>query len=117
MPLRDLKLTEDLDVAIEDGDLVIIEDLDAVAQMIRIRLRRVLGEWYLDITSGTDYFDGIFAKGAAYEATVREQILGTPYVRGLTLFAAAFDVGARRLTVEFTAATEFGSVTEKLELP
>ncbi|MFH0902152.1 MAG: hypothetical protein V2A73_16090 [Pseudomonadota bacterium] len=119
--VRDLKLDETTgDIAIEDGDIVLIEDLDVVAQHIRIRLRTILGEWYLDTSKGVDWFGVVFSKefprGMA-EATLRNAIETVDHVRALAKFEATFDGTTRHLSIEFEASTDFGTVTMLVESP
>ena len=114
----DIKLDEDtLDIAIENGDIHLIYDADVVAQSLRVKLRRILGEWYLNTASGTDYETGVFPKGAPYEATLRDAITSTPYVRALGSFEATLDVATRALAVTFEANTDFGPVSVHVETP
>jgi len=112
----DLKLTADLDIAIEDGDLVLIYDADVVVQMLRIALLRVAGEWYLDIDSGVDYLGDVFPKGSGRETAIRDAILANEYVTGLSRFAAAYEPATRKLAIEFTAETDFGTITSRVEM-
>ncbi len=114
----DLALDPDtLDILVADGDIALIYDADVVAQRLRLRLSRVLGEWFLDATSGVDYLGEVFAKQTASEAAIRDAILSTPYVRGLDTFEASVDQATRRLSVEFSADTEFGTVSVLVEAP
>lgn len=115
--IRDLKLTDALDVAVEDGDLVLIEDADVVAQQLRIRLSRLVGEWYLDATSGVDYLGEVFPKGSPREAAIREAIVTTPYVLALAKFEVTYAASTRHLAIEFEAATSFGTITVQVEVP
>lgn len=114
----DLKLDpETLDIAIEDGDVVLIEDADVVAQQLAVRLKRQLGEWYLDITSGVDYLNDIAPKGAPREAVLRDAISSVPFVAGITAFDLLLDNATRRLILRFTAKTTFGDVSASVEVP
>lgn len=116
--IRDLKLDPDtLDIVVEGGDVVLIEDADVVAQHLRLRLKTQLREWYLDQTSGVDYIDGVAPKGAAREAIIRDKITTVPHVRGLASFASNLDAATRVFSVEFTAQTDFGDVTVAVEAP
>lgn len=114
----DLKLDlETLDLAVEDGDIVIIEDADVVAQQICVRLQRQLGEWYLDITSGVDYLNDIAPKGAPREAVLRDAIASVPFVAGITAFDLNLDNATRILILDFTVKTAFGDVSASIEVP
>lgn len=114
----DLKLDpETLDLAVEDGDIVLIEDADVVAQQLRIRLFRQMTEWYLDITSGIDYLNDIAPKGAPREAVLRAAISSVPHVAGITKFDLFLDNATRILILDFTVKTDFGDVSAQLEVP
>ena len=109
--IRDIALDEDtLDVRFEDGDLVWLEDAEVVAQGLRIRLRRIMGEWFLNVDSGVNYESQVFARGAAREAHIREKIASFPNVREISRFEATTDPANRSITVDFTVETTFGSV-------
>src|SRR4030042_1762516 len=119
--VRDLKLDETTgDIVVENGDIVLIEDLDVVAQHIRVRLRTILGEWYLDTSKGVDWFGVIFSKesprGMA-EATLRAAVETDDHVRELAKFAATFDGTTRNLAIELEASTDFGTVSMLVESP
>lgn len=50
------------DLALEDGALVMISDVETVAQCVRLTLETFKGEWFLDTSHGTDY-DQIIGDG------------------------------------------------------
>jgi hypothetical protein len=49
---RDLKIGDDGDVALEDGDLATVEGVDAAGQLVAVALGTQLGEWFLDRSLG-----------------------------------------------------------------
>jgi len=119
--VRDLKLDADTgDLVVESGDLVLIEDLDVVAQRLRLKLRTVVGEWFLDTTSGVDYFGKILRKGvqqSAVEAELRAAILGVPNVRALRRFESTYDPARRRFRLDFVVDTDFGTAEISTTVP
>lgn len=119
--IRDLKLDPDTgDLVVENGDLVLIDDADVVAQMLRLKLRTVLGEWFLDTTSGVDYFRKILRKGvqqSAVESELRSAIVSVPHVEALRRFDAEYDEGARRFRLDFVVQTDLGDVSLSVTVP
>lgn len=75
----DLALTTELDednpvigdLRIDGTEFALVEDLDAIAQEVGVRLRWWLGEWFLDTRRGTPYIQQLLVKGVS-DATVRE---------------------------------------------
>ena len=63
------KETEDQNLAIESGDIVLLEDQDAVIQQIGTVLRLAKNDWFLDLDEGLRYLDA---------SEQERQILGAP---------------------------------------
>ena len=63
------KETEDQNLAIENGDIVLLEDQDAVIQQIGTVLRLAKNDWFLDLDEGLRYLDA---------DEQERQILGAP---------------------------------------
>lgn len=111
----DLKLdpvTRDLDLS--TGDLVIITDLDALAQNLRVRLQMVKGEWFLDQRLGVPYFDVVFVKSPDLQliaSTMQRTILATDGVNKILTYKQDLATNTRTLTVTFSVDTTFGTVT------
>lgn len=97
----------------ETGNLVMVEDAEAVAQHARQRLSFFKGEWFLDETVGLDWF-GVLGTTATStnraigEALVKECILETTGVTGIAEISTATDRASRGLVVEkCVVETEF----------
>ena len=59
----DLALNVDSwDLAIDDGDLILTDGAERIAQQILITLRFWYGEWFLDTEDGTPYLEYILVK-------------------------------------------------------
>lgn len=112
-----------VDFLLEDGDIVFGEDIqmvsgvEAVAQMVRIRLQMFKGEWFLDANLGMPWFDEIL--GYTYNETltrkrVRDLILGTEGVIELVSLELSFESSTRELTITWTATAEDGTFTDSL---
>jgi hypothetical protein len=61
--MNDLKLTNNHDLLIEEGDLVLINnEAEMAVQSLKINLLLFRGEWFLDNTIGVPYFQEILGK-------------------------------------------------------
>lgn len=118
--VSDLKLDAAGDLAIESGDVVLIHDSDVVAQMARLLLRTLKGEWYLAEDFGVDYFGGVFTKAlpvpyapdrGAVEGTFRAALESLPHVRAVARLDFDFDAAARTFRVDFGLDTDFGPLS------
>lgn len=96
----------------EDGDAVVLSTLSAeVAQRLFVRFNFFLGEWFLDLSQGTPYFDVILVK-APTDRVIRT-VLGnviktTEGVRELSKFSYSI-ARNRRMTLNFEAKLADGS--------
>jgi len=103
----DLKIdTATGDLAIENGDLVLLDGPDAIAQHLSTRLRFWKGDWYLDTRIGIPYLEQILIKAPnenVVRAIFRKAILDTPGVEALRSLLFSYDGAIRRLTIEFDA--------------
>lgn len=74
------------DIAYENGKMKLAKRSDEVAQRVRTRLRRILGEWFLDINAGVPYFEGKMLGGKDYnyiKLTINAEILETEGVQSV----------------------------------
>jgi hypothetical protein len=109
----DLKLQGN-GLAIEKGDLVLVDGKDAIEQHLRIRLKTFKGEWFLDQRVGVPYFQNIFIRApnlAVVNAIYRKAILSTPGVTGVDSLLVSLDRGTRHLSVSFAAQTADGVIS------
>lgn len=108
-------------IVVEDGDLALITDAgEAIAQELRLTLRTVLGEWFLDITHGVDYFGTVLVKGAQQarvESEFRTKILAVAGVNSLVSFVSTYDEATRRFGLTFTVDTDEGEITVSTGAP
>ena len=101
------------DLTITNGDLVILEGLDAIRQHVDVRLKFLLGENFLDTREGIPYFERVLGKITSLTAVseiFRSAILNTPGVINLNNFRFDFDGVTRKLFIDFTAQTTEGSL-------
>lgn len=104
------------DLVISDYDLVMIDSAERVAQQIKVQLLTWLGEWFLDTTHGVPYLDYILVKNPNLELirqTFRDQILAVDDVRDVTDMEVSYNPRTREVTVEYTAVTGYGLITDK----
>lgn len=115
----DLLLDSSGDLVIVDGDAPLAVGVDGVAQLIRIAVLLVRGEWFLNLDAGIPYFerDGVPAAEAilgqafnelATTAAFREAILAVPGVDRIDQLSATYEGTQRLLTVRWTVITVFG---------
>jgi len=114
-------LLEGGDTALEKGDLVLVDGVDAIEQHLRIRLKTFKGEWFLDQRAGMPYFQSILVKAPNLPVIVgiyRKAILTTPGVTGVDDLAVNFDAATRSLSVRFSAQTSDGPISydEEVEI-
>lgn len=98
----DFKMDENGDIAIENGDFVLISGVDATVQFLIQSLRLFLSEWFLDETKGFPYFDEVFVKNpnpVALESLFKTYILDLPGVEELLSFSLDFDSAERTLSI------------------
>lgn len=117
----DLRLTEDHDLAVIDGDLALVSDSNQVAQHVKVRVLIFHGEWFADISAGIKYREEVFVKGpdmSVVDGMFKATILDTPGVAELTSYSSAFDEANRQLTVTAEYRDVFGNyVTLEEVLP
>ena len=104
------------DIVLQDGDIMMIDNAERVAQQIQITLRFWLGEWFLNTTDGVPYLEYILVKQpnmAHIRQILTEQIQSVEGVKAVTNMELTFDRRERHLLVEYTADTDYGLVTDK----
>lgn len=90
---------------------------EAVGQSVKTRLLLWLGEWYLNITEGTPYMQGVFGKHSVDVAntTIQDRALRTFGVTKLKNYLAERDPDTRNLSVEFDIDTIYGPTAVEIE--
>lgn len=111
---RDLALDVDGDLRVENGDLVLIDGIDAIRQEVGVRLQWFAGEWFIDEERGIPYFEQVLTKVDRIETIggiFRKAILETPGIVSVDDMRLDFDRPARRLRVDWTATADVGLVS------
>lgn len=104
------------DLVVQNGDLMIVNNGERVAQQVLITLREWLGEWFLKTSDGVPYLEYILVKNPN-EAHVRQVLSGAIQsvegVKGVTELEFAFNRILRTLTVSYEIDTDYGFITKK----
>lgn len=99
---------------LEDGTTpVVCPDIQSlVRQRISINLKMIMGEWFADINYGVPYFESIFGKNTkdATDSIIRNTILQTEGVTGLSSYTSSVDNTTRKITIRFSATTDSGTI-------
>ena len=111
-----LKIDPTTSDIVHDGrSLVLVADLDAIAQSLRTRLAFFEGEWFIDETFGVPYFQSILGVKTPLPAVreiFRETIAGTVGVLDiLSLALTPHATQARAYNLTFTCNTDLGELT------
>jgi hypothetical protein len=88
------------DLVFTAGKLTVVRGPQGRAQRIRIALRHVRGEWFLDQNAGTDHFGKILGKSTdlSRRAEVRRRVLSVPGVREIESIELQVDPKTRALS-------------------
>ena len=108
--LNYLGQTGDLDLTGHRMSLVTGEA--AMEQQLRIRLRFILGTWFLDEAQGLPYLSDILIKSPdllLVESIFREAIESTPGITTVNTINVTVDA-TRKLTLTFSATMDTGEV-------
>jgi len=112
--VRDLKLDPGtVDLVVEGGDLVLVEDLAAISQAVRTRLRFFRGEWFGDLDVGVPYYENVYLKNPnmlVVRETLRAAIIGTTGIAEILTFDVTLDAATRTLSLAFSARADTGAL-------
>lgn len=59
---------------LENGDLVLVRDVDRIIQQIKVGLYLLIGDWVLNTDEGIDYFSGMRAYPEILSAQIKRAI-------------------------------------------
>lgn len=107
------------DLIIDNGDLIVIDNAERVAQQIKIQLLTWAGEWFLDTRHGVPYLDYILVKNPNMElisSIFREQIMSVDDVDSVNSLEINYNAQTRTMVVEYEASTTYGVVCRKEKL-
>jgi len=112
-----LKLDSNHDIIIGRG-ATRVGGVEYVAQLCKCRLLTLLREWQNDPTLGLPWYEEILTKNskvADIQVVLANVIRKTNHVRQITSLEVLADYRTRLLTVNFTAISDYGDVTELVE--
>lgn len=96
-----------------NGQIGMVTGRDYVRQRITTKLQFYFGEWYLDTSQGVPWYEDVLVKPVNLiltDSIIKNTILTTPGVTGLTQFSSTFDAKTRNYSVSFRAATTYGTL-------
>lgn len=105
------KQTATGDMAFGNGLLdFYIDTPDAVGQAVETRLKLWLGEWFLDVSEGTEYQTNVLGTGKSQSAgpTIRQRIFETEGVTEIINFDLNINADNRHLSIVSTINTIYG---------
>ena len=104
------------ELIIENGDMLLINNAERIAQQIKITILEWLGEWFLDLRDGVPYREYVLIKNPNLNhirsilITKMSAVNGVDKVKTMTL---DLDKKNRVLTVDFEVLTSFGLITRR----
>jgi hypothetical protein len=107
------KLDSNDDYSFGQGKLNFYQDIPiAVAQAVKTRLRLWLSEWFLDITEGMPWIDGVLGKAGkeSSDLAIREHILETQGVLEIIEYNSSINVDERIFKVDVEIDTIYGPI-------
>ena len=89
------------DFSIKNGCIVISYDANEVVQRVKMRLKWLLGEWFLDTTKGLPWFQQIAGGKNTNNAVmlIRDQITSTSGVDSINKINVIYDAQKRSLSI------------------
>jgi hypothetical protein len=97
-----------------DGlDLQLIGDGPGLQQAVTIALKFFLGEWFLDQSAGTPWFQAILIKNpnpAAIQAIIRKVILAVPGITSVSAVTITPVSAARAVAITWQATGDTGEL-------
>ena len=101
------------DLALVDGQFVLVDGAEGIAQHIRGRLELFRGEWFLDTREGMPYFEEVFVKNPDLDvirSIFRKAILETPGVASVIDANVTMDSAKRTARVTFAALLDTNEI-------
>lgn len=87
-----------------------VDQREAPAQAVLTRLRLLKGEWFADLTAGTDWATRVLGKYtiSTYDPEIQQRIIGTRGVTALQEYQSQVDPQTRALRVSTRISTVYG---------
>jgi hypothetical protein len=108
----DLKLGADGDLAVENGDLVLVEGVEETAQRLACKFQLFYGEWFLEPEAGVKYRTLVWPRTVAHNIKVNlfRQILQDDPGVAQVLQMSLTPLGDRRWEPLFVIRTPEGQI-------
>jgi len=116
--LRVRKQTASGDYSFGNSQLDFYKDVPAgPGQVASTVFQLFLGEWFLDLTTGTPFFQSIFGFHSKQLAdrTIQDRILSAQGVTGIVDYTSTIDPDTRQISVTTTIDTLYGQTTIQLQ--
>lgn len=107
------KLDSAGDYVIGSGADFLVNSPEAVAQAISTRLKLWKGEWFVNKNEGTPWNQEVLGKryaGRNPDSVIKQRILGTDGVTGISSYSSSYDGNSRQFSVTATVETQYGAV-------
>lgn len=93
-----------------NGNSFYRNDALGVAQSVVTRLKLWENEWFLDISEGMPYLDGVMGKYTIddVDSIIKERIINTEGVVEITSYQSSFNPDLRKFSVSVTISTIYG---------
>lgn len=117
--MRYRKLDDDGDYSFGQGQNNFhINTPEGVAQAVMTRLKFWVGEWFADTSDGTGWSTDVLGKFTdhLFELMIRQRILSTQGVLRVDSFDSQFDGETRKLSIQSTITTIYGSASLQGEI-
>lgn len=102
----------------ENGKFALTEDmLESLAQRLSIKLKTVLGSWYLNVNYGIDYFNRVFEKAItqlSIDTMFQTEITKEMYVDRITYFKSKIE--NREYILEFKVLYRSGEMSDTITI-
>ena len=102
------------DLQIVNGDLLVINNKERIAQQLRVTLWEWLGEWFLDARDGVPYREYILVKNPNMKhirQVLSDNIMKVDGVKRIDELNLKYDPKSRTLIVDFAVDTDEGQIT------
>ena len=117
---RDIQLDDVThDILIQDSDFQMVSEGDWLKQSVKIKLLFFLGEWFLDTTSGLDYYGLVYIKDPdinLIDNMIKVALLEYDEIIEILEYSSDYNITNRSLTVDFRVSTVFGELSDTVSI-
>lgn len=101
------------DLAVEQKDLVILNDSDELTQHLQILLQFIEEEWFLDTSVGIDYYGKVWVKNpdiAEIDREIKRKVLQEEGVVSFIEYTSDYNASLRSFSVNFRVSTIYSDI-------